>query len=112
MVQLGKTANLFQNINSFISTKVMMQTIVFFRIISEILLYLAGLFRIKPVFQSRQRGKKRIAFQAYSRHLAQFYLTIIRELLKDSDRFEVIFIILPHPQFPFHSALDICCTTL
>lgn len=89
------------------SQKIKTQIVVACRILVELLLNLVGLFRIKPLFQSKQTGRKQIAFQAYSSHLAQLYQTIILELLKESDWLEVVFIILPHPHFSIKSTLDL-----
>ena len=69
------------------------------RIFIGLLLRIIGMFNIRQIFSSRNSGKKRIAFQAYSIHLAQFYQTIISELLKEDDKIEIVFIILTSPSF-------------
>ena len=56
-----------------------------------------GLF-VTPPERSRER-RRRIAFQAYSAHLAQFYATVIAELRRQPD-VEVELVILPHPHLP------------
>ena len=83
--------------------KLNLHIITAFRTVVEISLNIAGIFRLSPLFTSRKSRKKRIAFQAYSSHLAQLYQTIIEELQQESDQFEIHFIILPHPHFSFDS---------
>ena len=51
--------------------------------------------------------RKRVAFQAYSVHLAQFYQTVISELLQSPEKVQVKFIILIHPHFPLRAALEL-----
>lgn len=70
-------------------------------------LNLTGLLNLKGVFSNKRSGKKKIAFQAYSTHLAQFYKSIISDLLKDEKNIEISFIILFNPQFSFRSALKL-----
>lgn len=53
----------------------------------------------------RRGGKKRIAFQTYSIHLAQHFQPVITQLLKE--KIEFSFIILIHPQFPLRSAREL-----
>jgi CDP-glycerol glycerophosphotransferase (TagB/SpsB family) len=55
---------------------------------------------------SGERRAKRVAFQAYSTHLAQFYRTIIDELRGAGD-VELEFVILPHPHLPLSSSRDL-----
>ena len=76
------------------------------RVLIEVIFNIIGILNIKPLFLSNNFVKKRIAFQAYSIHLAQFYQTIISELLKD-EKIEIIFIILPHPHFSLKSTFGL-----
>lgn len=74
------------------------------RVLVEVVLNVAGLFRFSPLLRRHpEGGKKRIAFQAYSIHLAQHYQTIIAELRNEPGEFEIVFIVLPHPHFPLQS---------
>jgi hypothetical protein len=47
--------------------------------------------------------RKRIAFQAYSVHLAQFFVPVISKLREEAPEFDLHFIVLPHPQFSWSS---------
>lgn len=78
-----------------------------FRILAENALNLIGCLNITSFFSSDNCDKKKIAFQAYSVHLAQFYQTIISELLKEQDKFQITFIVLPHPYYSFQSTLKL-----
>jgi hypothetical protein len=80
--------------------------IVGLRVLKEAMLNLLGFFKVAPLFLTTEREKKRIAFQAYSVHLAQFYQTIIPRL-DDAEIIEVTFIILPHPHFSDRSRLEL-----
>lgn len=66
-----------------------------------------GLFNIRSLLFPNRSSQKQIAFQAYSIHLAQFYQTIITELLKLPEKVSVRFIIVLHPHFPLRSALEL-----
>jgi hypothetical protein len=83
------------------------KVIVALRVLVEAVLNLVGFLNITPLFVAAKTKKKRIAFQAYSIHLAQFYQTIIPRLLEDSERIEVIFIIVPHPHFSHGSRVEL-----
>ncbi len=69
----------------------------------ENMLNLTGLLNVTPLLLSRKNSRRKIAFQAYSTHLAQFYQPIISDLSKEPDQFEITFIVLPHPHFSFGS---------
>lgn len=77
---------------------------IFFRILLEIILNFFGFLKGKSLSHT---AKKRIAFQAYSSHLAQFYITIIEQLLKKQNQFEIYFIILQHPHCSIQSTLQL-----
>jgi hypothetical protein len=47
--------------------------------------------------------RKRIAFQAYSIHLAQFFIPVITKLRQQASEFDLHFIALPHPHFSWGS---------
>ena len=79
--------------------QIQIQFLIGCRVLLESILNAAGMFRLAPLFRGQPAQRKRIAFQAYSIHLAQQYQTIIAELLKAPDEYEVVFILLPHPHF-------------
>ncbi len=79
--------------------RITFQCLIFGRILLEYAAMTVGLFRLSPFFRRQSPRRMRIAFQAYSIHLAQHYQTIISELLKDSVQYEVLFVVLPHPHF-------------
>jgi hypothetical protein len=67
------------------------------RTIREAILLFAGLFLFRKKMPG-DPGKRRVAFQAYARHLAQFQVPLIRELGRRGSC-EIYFVIAPHPQF-------------
>lgn len=72
------------------------------RVLLGALLNLLGFLRVRvPLLRTRQR--KRIAFQAYSVHLAQCFVPVINRLREHVPEFEIHFLILPHPHFSFRS---------
>ena len=77
------------------------------RMLAISILNLAGILSLGGLFSNRKSGRKRIAFQAYSIHLAQFYQSVISDLLKEEKDIEISFVILFHPQFSFRSALEL-----
>jgi hypothetical protein len=78
------------------------QLIVAGRVLLGTLLNLLGFLNVRVILP-RTPQRKRIAFQAYSIHLAQCLVPIINRLRKSVIEFEIDFLILPHPQFSFRS---------
>lgn len=74
------------------------------RLLGEIALNGYGLFNVFEALHKRSNQKPRIAFQAYSPHLAQFYRPIIRALRATDPEIEIGFIVLIHPQLPLDTA--------
>jgi len=68
----------------------------------EALLTLIGLLKVN-VGPRPHPGRKRIAFQAYSVHLAQFFIPVITKLRQEAPEFDLHFIVLPHPHFSWGS---------
>jgi hypothetical protein len=66
---------------------------------------LFGVFVFSRAASGRPRAK-RVLFQAYSTHLAQFYQGIIDELRRARD-VQIEFVILPHPHLPLSCARDL-----
>ncbi len=87
--------------------KIAFQGLILGRILLEYAALAIGIFRLSPLFRRQSARPKRIAFQAYSIHLAQHYQTIIAELLKESAQYEIFFIVLPHPHFSRKSRQDL-----
>ena len=76
--------------------------LVAWRAVLQALLYLGGILR--PRLQSRRAPRrKRLAFQAYSAHLAQGFAPVIAKLQQEAPDLELHFLILPHPHFSFRS---------
>jgi len=78
-----------------------------FRMLVEHAMNFIGCLNITPLLISDKSARKKIAFQAYDFLEAQFYQTIIPELLKEPDKFQIIFIVLPHPYYPLESTLKL-----
>ena len=74
-----------------------------FRAGLDVGLTLVGALDVRALAVRRPLGRRRIAFQAYSVHLAQVFKPIIDVLRRDPDGIELSFIILLHPQFPLNS---------
>lgn len=87
--------------------KIAFQGLIFGRILLEYATMAIGILRLSPLFRRQSVRPKRIAFQAYSIHLAQHYQTIIAELSKESGQYEIFFIVLPHPHFSRKSRQDL-----
>jgi hypothetical protein len=83
------------------------KVIVALRALEEVMLNVLGFLNIAPLFFPAEKRKKRIAFQAYSVHLAQLYQTIIPRLLEQAEAIEIFFIVLPHPHFSHRSRLEL-----
>ncbi|MBN1364726.1 MAG: CDP-glycerol glycerophosphotransferase family protein [Syntrophaceae bacterium] len=83
-----------------IVTRVIHFTLVIIRFIIITLLNVIGLLSVTT--GKREGGKKKIAFQTYSIHLAQHFQPVITQLMKEN--VELSFIILPNSQFPLKSA--------
>lgn len=82
------------------------QTLVqLFRLSIELALNGIGLFNVAAWWRSRRRGKKRVAFQAFAPHLAQFFQPVIARLREEN--VELSFIILMHPQQTLRSRLEL-----
>jgi hypothetical protein len=88
-----------------IATKLIQSAISAIRLLIEILLNGIGLFNGLTRRKGVRHGKKRIAFQAYSVHLAQFFQPVVTRLQKED--IEISFIILLHPQFSFKSSREL-----
>jgi CDP-glycerol glycerophosphotransferase (TagB/SpsB family) len=86
-----------------IVTRLIQSILVIIRLMIITLLNVIGLFNV--ITWRREGGKKRIAFQTYAIHLAQFFRPVITQLLKEN--VELSFIILLHPQFPLKSAREL-----
>jgi hypothetical protein len=78
------------------------QLIIAGRALLGALLNLLGLLNVR-VNIPRTPRRKRIAFEAYSVHLAQCFVPIINRLREKVPEFEIDFLILPHPHFSFRS---------
>jgi hypothetical protein len=76
--------------------------IIAWRVLLGALLTLLGLLNVRAAIR-RSPQRKRIAFQAYSVHLAQFLVPVINELRERIPEIEIDFLILPHPHFSFSS---------
>jgi hypothetical protein len=68
------------------------------RVLSELALNSIGLWRFGAALQKGSK-RKRIAFQAYSVHLAQFFRPVISALRAKAPAVDIHFVILPHPHF-------------
>ena len=68
-------------------------------LLRELLRNSLGSLRVAPLARRTREGPVRIAFQAYSIHLAQMFRTIAVPLLR-REGLEVSFLLLSHPQFP------------
>ena len=82
------------------------QPIIAGRVALEALLSLLGLLNMRGV-SSRNQERKRLAFQAYSVHLAQCFVPIINRLREHVPDFDIDFLILSHPHFSFRSLWDL-----
>ena len=78
------------------------QIIVAWRCMVEALLTLIGLLKVNAGTRPHPE-RKRIAFQAYSVHLAQFFIPVITKLRQEAPEFDLHFIVLPHPHFSWGS---------
>jgi len=77
------------------------------RLLAEISLLAIGLLNPSAALRRRScSSAKKVAFQAYSVHLAQFFQTTIARLQTDPN-VEVSFIILLHPQFPLRTLSEL-----
>ncbi|MBI3800070.1 MAG: CDP-glycerol glycerophosphotransferase family protein [Deltaproteobacteria bacterium] len=77
------------------------------RFLTEISLLAIGLLDPRAALRRRSCSPaKKVAFQAYSVHLAQFFQTTIAHLHTDPN-VEVSFIILLHPQFPLRTLSEL-----
>src|SRR5262245_10157571 len=74
------------------------QLLVAWRFVSEAALNGFGLCRVGAALQ-KGTDRKRIAFQAYSVHLAQFFVPIVSKLQEAAPALDIHFIVLPHPHF-------------
>lgn len=74
------------------------------RICIEVFFNIIGFLNIKALLFRKSCNVKRVAFQGYSIHLAQFYKTIIEEFLNDHEEIQIQFIILLHPHFSLRSS--------
>ncbi len=72
------------------------------RVAVELALGLLGLFDLRPQRAPAPPGRRRIAFQVYSEHLAQAVEPVVAELRRGGD-VDIFFVILPHPHFPIRS---------
>lgn len=77
------------------------------RVLLETVLSLIGLLHISAALRQHPR-RKRIVFQAYSAHLAQFFTPIIAKLQQEEPELDIHFIVLPHPHFSFSSLRALC----
>ena len=66
-----------------IITNFIQSVLILIRLLFETILICIGLCNITKWGGGRKSGKKRIAFQAYAAHLAQFYQPVISQLLKE-----------------------------
>ena len=74
------------------------QLLVAWRFVSEAALNGFGLCRVGAALRKSTQRKK-IAFQAYSVHLAQFFAPIISKLRVEAPELDIHFIVLSHPHF-------------
>ena len=79
--------------------------LMFIRLLIETVLNVIGLFNMTNWKRVRKDSKKKIAFQTYSIHLAQFFQPVVTRLLNEN--VELSFIILLHPQFPLSSTREL-----
>lgn len=82
------------------------QLIVGCRVLVEVLLNLKGLLSVRAALRPIST-KRRIAFQAYAVHLAQFFTPIIARLQQEAPDIDIHFIILPHPHFSLGSLREL-----
>src|SRR5262245_14006421 len=73
------------------------------RILVETLLNFLGLLNVRAALRRPNPERERIAFQAYSVHLAQCFAPIIASLQQEAPHIDIDLIILPHPHFSFRS---------
>jgi hypothetical protein len=83
------------------------QFIVAARILGEALVNFLGMLNVRPVLRRPHPERKRIAFQAYSVHLAQCFAPIVAKLQQEAPDIDIDFIILPHPHFTFRSLWEL-----
>jgi hypothetical protein len=65
---------------------------------ADLALRSVGLLNFQPLFE--RSGRKTIAFESYSRHLARCYAPVIARLRESRSELRIVFLILPHPHVP------------
>ncbi len=72
---------------------------------ADLALRTLGLLNFKPLFE--RPGRKTIAFQSYSAHLARCYAPVIARLRESSSDVRIVFLILRHPHVPLSATREL-----
>jgi len=72
---------------------------------ADLALRTCGLLNLKPLLE--RSGRKTIAFQSYSTHLARCYAPVIKRLRETSSDLRIVFLILLHPHVPFSATREL-----
>jgi hypothetical protein len=80
---------------------------------ADLMMRTGGLLNLKPLFA--RSGRRTIAFQAYSTHLARCFAPVITRLhetsretsRETSSDLRIVFLLLPHPHVPFSATREL-----